>query len=323
MPVTQAVHGGGSAPTYTRRVYYTGTDTLQEGYALCYNYDAADQTPETLTTWGDGTTVSLADSLTATPARRIQVEKPSIFNLCHFAGVVTAKGAGFTGPGYLEINMPGSVCNIYSGANTDHEQGTSSIPSGQIITVTNQSYAFKYTGLPGCGSAVVLGDVDRSSTNGLVMAELMTGQQSGGVQEIWNQGTAGTVGEEMIAGTATSLGGSVYLIPYGTIVLNLSATAAALTASLTGMLASVAQGIPLGSKREIYTVDDTDTVGALTIVCSDTRRIHGSLPTTSLGGISGTFGICSASLDQATFEWSGRHWTLTRLNNSLNLYASA
>lgn len=317
----QLVHGGGVSPVITRRVYYTGTDTLYEGYALCYNFDAADQNAEGLTKYADGSTISIADSLAPTPARRIQVEKPSLKNLCHFAGVVSNKSNGVVGPGYIEIVLPGSTCNIRVNANCDHEKADT-FASGQILTVTSQNYDFKYSGLPGRGSAVILGDVDRSSTDGLVMASLMDGPESGGVQEIWNQGTAGTVGEEMIGATATSLGGSVYLIPYGTIVVNLSAVAAALTASLTGMLASVASGIPVGSKRVIRAAQAGATAGTLTVVCSLTGRLVGSVAPNALGNVSGTFGVASASGDCAVFEWSGSHWTLTQLSNSLNLYTT-
>ena len=312
--IQTTVHGTGESPAIKRRVYYIGTDTLYEGYALCYNFDVADEMAET-------GTLSLADSLVPTAARRLQVEKPTMFNMTHFAGVVSEKSDGVAGPGWVEINLPGSICNIYAAANCDHE-GTATIASGQIITITNQLYSFKYTGLPGTGSAVVLGDVNRSSTNGLVQAELMTGQPSGGVQEIWNQGTAGTVGEEMIGATATSLGGSVYLIPYGTIVVNLSAVAAALTSSLTGMLNSVGGNIPIGSKRVIKAAQAGATTATLGILCSLTRRLVGSVPVMSLGHISGTFGIASAASDCATFEWNGQSWTLTANANSLNLYVT-
>ena len=75
MPVTQVVHGGGSSPTLRRRVYYTGTDTLEEGYPLCYNFDAIDRSAEniSLATGTEG-----ADD--ECPARHIQVEKSSVFN---------------------------------------------------------------------------------------------------------------------------------------------------------------------------------------------------------------------------------------------------
>jgi hypothetical protein len=128
MPITQAVHGGGTSPTQRRRVYYTGTDTLKEGYALCYNFDATDVTAENLT-------LSQADSLVETPARRLQVEKPTINNSTHFAGVVSQKFTDFTGPGWIEINMPGSVCNIWAGANCDCPEVSVTSGQEQIVTM--------------------------------------------------------------------------------------------------------------------------------------------------------------------------------------------
>jgi hypothetical protein len=175
-------------------VYYTGTDTLKEGYALCYNFDATDVTAENLT-------LSQADSLVETPARRLQVEKPTINNSTHFAGVVSQKFTDFTGPGWIEINMPGSVCNIWAGANCDHE-ASAGVQSGQTLTFTANAYTWDYTGLPGTGSAVVLQDVDRSSTAGLVLAELCVGNPSGGVQTV--------VSTDMSIGQAVSTGGSVF-----------------------------------------------------------------------------------------------------------------
>jgi hypothetical protein len=175
-------------------VYYTGTDTLKEGYALCYNFDATDVTAENLT-------LSQADSLVETPARRLQVEKPTINNSTHFAGVVSQKFTDFTGPGWIEINMPGSVCNIWAGANCDHE-AAAGIQSGQTLAFTAGAYSFDYSGLPGAGSAVVLQDVDRSTTAGLVLAELCIGNPSGGVQTV--------VSTDMSIGQAVSTGGSVF-----------------------------------------------------------------------------------------------------------------
>ena len=66
-------------------VYYSGTDTLQEGYALCYD---------------------VAASLTATdPKARLgnQCIKPATANLMAFAGLVGPSSAGKTGPCYIDV----------------------------------------------------------------------------------------------------------------------------------------------------------------------------------------------------------------------------
>jgi len=65
-----------------KRVYYEGSDTLLNGYALCYNRDYT----------GDGATA-------ADWGRATMVEKPSTANLLDFAGLVTGlPAAGKTGP---------------------------------------------------------------------------------------------------------------------------------------------------------------------------------------------------------------------------------
>ena len=46
---TQTQVHGGAAETYTMRVYYSGSDTLYEGYALCFNFDALDVNAENRT----------------------------------------------------------------------------------------------------------------------------------------------------------------------------------------------------------------------------------------------------------------------------------
>lgn len=200
MPITQAVHGGGQTPTLTQRVYYTGSDALYEGYALCYNFDAAEVSPENLS-------ISLTQDAAASdacPARVIQVEKPSYANAMHFAGVVTERSNGVKGPGWVEIYMPGSVCNIYAAANVDHAD-SNDVATGQILTFSTGQYYFKYAGLPGEGSAIVLQDVDRSSTSGLVMAKLMTGVPSGGYNIV--------ISSQMSAGGVVSAGGSITKFP--------------------------------------------------------------------------------------------------------------
>lgn len=76
------------------RVYFTGTDTLYEGYALCKDYDSATAqdpaaTTEAVTAWGSG--------------RFQKVEKPATANLPFFAGYVAPSSAGKTGPCWIDI----------------------------------------------------------------------------------------------------------------------------------------------------------------------------------------------------------------------------
>lgn len=159
----------GASYSPTKRVKYLGTVTTYEGMPVCYNYDSLDN--------GTGT-----DTTALLPAigRRNEVEEPNYTNYLHFAGVVTGKSVGKTTNDYIEIYEPGAVCNVYAGADCDH--GTT-LNTGQVLGFGVQQPTPKFLpdGIPGMGSALVLQDVDRSSTAGLVMCELMTGLPTGGV----------------------------------------------------------------------------------------------------------------------------------------------
>jgi hypothetical protein len=174
MSFMNTIHGGG-APSLTTSVYYTGSDTLLEGYALCYDFNAADVNQENATQ----TSPNVGEEVWA-DARRVLVEKCQEGNKIHFAGVVAAASDNTTGPGWVTIHRPGSVCNVYAASDCDHETSAGTA-SGQLLQVTVNSYAMTdVEGFGGTGAAIVLQDVDRSSTNGLIMAELQTGPPSGG-----------------------------------------------------------------------------------------------------------------------------------------------
>jgi len=312
----QLVNGGGMSPSITRRVYYTGTDTLYEGYALCYNFDAVDVTAENLT-------LSAGED-EACPARRIQVEKPSFKNHAHFAGVVSNKSSGFTGPGFVEINVPGSVCNIYTQMSADHVW-PSGMATGQMVTFTTSSYAFKYQGLAGAGSAVILATVDRSTTAGLVQAELMTGPQSGGVQEIQiSTGANGTRTEEMLSATdaVCSLGGSIAVTPFGVTVLNVSLLDAALTATASlGNCPGKTSGakLPIGAIKVFKSAYAVDQAKALTMVLSYVNTGSNSL---MVAADNCSLALGSTVNDSAALQWNGVSWRLMGLSNGLNTFAS-
>lgn len=172
------------ARLFKKRVYYTGSDVLKEGYALCYDYDNENDYQNVTTADVDGST--WADS------RRICVEKPSYANMCHFAGVVAEESANISAAGWITINLPGSVCNVYTSNNCDYGEGNvSTMPTLQTLNVRAGSYNMKEGGYPGSGAAIVLQDIDRSSTAGTVMAELQTGPPSGGLAYITALATAG------------------------------------------------------------------------------------------------------------------------------------
>ncbi len=310
------VHGGGTSPVMVRRVFYSGADTLKEGYALCYNFNAADVTAE-------NQTLSSPESV-ENSARRLMVEKPDIFNSLHFAGVVSNKSNGVIGPGWIEINCPGSICNIYCAAEADHE--TSDIPtnmnSGQMLTFDCDAYTFTYPGCPGSGSAMVLQDVDRSSTNGLVMAELMTGMPSGGIQTVSSLHFIATA-------SAITVGGSVYVSPAGVTQIT-GDLDAALLVSNSGMgidrrdvndrVANV--GSWVGQRKIFRTLTSFSISTPMTIVCISVARHIGTLSTDELSIVSGVLIMTSTISDYASFMWNGSRWELTSLQNSLCLFTT-
>lgn len=174
MSIQTCVHGT-AAEVNLMRVYFPGTDTLKEGYPVCWNFDAADVDAENNTFTANDVGVEFWND-----ARRIQVEKPSEGNKLHFAGVVSEKFENFTGPGWIEIHRPGSICNVWCASSVDHGQTGITTNTGQTVTFGPTAWTFKTGGYPGTGSAIILQDENRSSTAGLIMAELMTGEPSGG-----------------------------------------------------------------------------------------------------------------------------------------------
>lgn len=71
-----------------RKVWYLGSDTVQEGYVLCFDPDA-----------------SLTD---ADPKLRlgVAVEKPAAANVNAFAGLVAPSSAGIKGPAFVDLVVP-------------------------------------------------------------------------------------------------------------------------------------------------------------------------------------------------------------------------
>lgn len=174
------IHGG-AAPSLTTSVFYTGSDTLGEGYTLCYDFNAFDVNQENVTQ----TSPNVGEEVWA-DARRVLVEKCTEQNKVHFAGVVAADSDGVTGPGWVTIHRPGSICNVYTNSDVDSESPTSGTEGagtaqGELVNVVVDQYYMKRFGFPGCGAAMVLQDVNRGTTAGTVMCELMTGLPSGGI----------------------------------------------------------------------------------------------------------------------------------------------
>lgn len=137
----------------TKRVYFTGSDMLGEGYCLCYNRDST-------TTGGSAGAADIA--------RAYEVEKPAADNLKYFAGVLGADDAGKTGPCWITIiepqPNPGRLVKVHTDQNCT--LGTTK------LAVQSNSYAAGAAGASNVTVATAMQTVDRSGANGTVLAQL-------------------------------------------------------------------------------------------------------------------------------------------------------
>lgn len=146
------------------RAYYTGSDTLGEGYALCFDSNRGTAASEDFT-------------------RTVYVEKPNDTNVNAFAGVVADTDAK-PGPCWVDLYEPGSPCRVYTNLSTTVNSTRMTVLSGQ--------YYMSNAGFAGAGSALALQTLNRSGTEGTVLALLDAGQQSGGTEEITPPTTGAT-----------------------------------------------------------------------------------------------------------------------------------
>lgn len=282
------IHGG-AAPSMRRSVFYTGTDTLYEGYALCYDFNAADVNQENETQ----TTPDVGEEY-KNNARRILVEKPTEKNKIHFAGVVDEASNGVTGPAWVTINVPGSVCNVYAYSNADHERSADGNASGQIFNVVVGQYYMMDGGYPGRGAAMVLQDVDRSSTAGLVMAELMDGAPSGGYCTV-----------AVHSDTGTELSVQLSAIPIYAGVYEFTEQSGASGAILgSDMLA--ADGKWRGQRVQ-FKAGSTILSSIFSCVVSTILKAQYS---TYAGAVASANVELSAANEYMTFEWDGVRWVV-------------
>ena len=131
-------------------MYYTGSDTLKEGYCLCYDIDTTTVDAATLTS----------------DARGFYVEKPSATNVRFFAGVVAAQSDGVTGPAcidIIDISDRNMSANVWTEENCTI--GTT------VLSVKPASYAAG-SSLEGPAIGIATQTIDRSSTNGVAQAKL-------------------------------------------------------------------------------------------------------------------------------------------------------
>ncbi len=150
-----------------KRVYYTGTDTLQPGYALCYDRDNI-----TAEARGPGfhlgsTVLAQGAALAAgytSYARHTFVEKPASGNLKDFAGFVSDSDAGIVGPAWIDIIEPAALPR----GNHVHTD-VSTTANTTFLSLQAASYALGDT-QDGPIVAKALQTRDRSSVAGLVQA---------------------------------------------------------------------------------------------------------------------------------------------------------
>jgi len=161
---------GTNSSARKKRVLYEGTDTIYEGMPLCYNQDSTTN----ILGWDKGNGVKGTTTAEGyqNEGKFMQVEKPATANLDYFAGVVAGESeAGMTGPRWLDIYVnDGAIVPVRTDANC---------VLGQTLGVADGSYVL--SAVTGDGDpavcATMMETVDRSSTNGLVLAKLYkTGQ---------------------------------------------------------------------------------------------------------------------------------------------------
>ena len=131
-----------------KAVYYTGADTLQEGYLLCYDADRG--------------TAGNVDHL-----RAVNVEKPADGNLDDFAGVVDEGFAGLTGPAFIKIHVPTA-----DGQKVKIWVNKSVVVDDTDLYLTSGSYAASNSGRKHIGKAMQT--VDRSTAAGPAQALLIS-----------------------------------------------------------------------------------------------------------------------------------------------------
>lgn len=107
----------GSQDVSVKTVYYAGTDTVQEGYVLCYDQSASPTATDEKTRLGQ------------------QVLKPATANLKFVAGFVHPSSAGKVGPCFLDIVVPRRGDILRAWTNVSQTVGTTE------LSATNGSYA--------------------------------------------------------------------------------------------------------------------------------------------------------------------------------------
>ncbi len=243
------------------RVWFSGTTALKEGQGLCYNFDYYPS--------GDAVTDSHAD-------RYNRVELPATANSLHFAGVAAhAYAASSTGQ-FIEICIPGSVCNILCYADVVIGVGIITCEAGNALSATYAGY-FSRAGFRGEGSAVPLQTVTGASTAALCLAYLCTGDPSGLIEVV----------------TPPSTGALMTLLPFG---ITFFQTATIASQDATAVLAN---GTIMDQKKA-YRCEGTMSSNQVDVTITTGLQED---YTTTLAGI-----VYDADAEDTYLRWTGLQW---------------
>lgn len=244
------------------RVWFSGTTALKEGHGLCYNWDYFPS--------GGAVTNSNED-------RYNRVELPATANSLHFAGVSAhAYPASSTGQ-FIEICVPGSVCNIWLNANVVIGVGVITCEAGNALGASSAGY-FTRAGFQGEGSAVPLQTVsDGASTAALCLAYLQIGLPSGLVEVV----------------TPPASGTAMTLLPSGLTCF------VAQTIADANATATLANSTIVGQFKA-YQCEGTMTTNSVVVTVTS-----GLQKDDSTAFSTGTF---DADAEDVYFQWNGEQW---------------
>ncbi len=156
--------------------WFAGSTAVKEGQGFCHNWDKA----------------SPIAAITRDPNRGRDVEVPTQLNAPYFAGVAKCAYPANSDGQYVELWLPGSVCNVWSTVSNTIGVGRTTCQVGDA-----EAGAFGYGGFPGKGTAVPLQTIDRSDTAGVCLCQLEEGPQSG-LQETITTATLTTAGGAVV-----------------------------------------------------------------------------------------------------------------------------
>jgi len=161
------VQYNGEGLNETKVVWYEGTGTLKTGEVLCYDDD---DTNAPVALPAGSLTVPPTSAILPRNLRGREVKDPATAILYAVAGVVAAESSGLTGPGWVTLIVPrkGDAVTLFTNGNCT--KGTTVLGAADATrtasVVTDSGY-----NLPAL--AICLQTVDRSSTNGTVLAKFI------------------------------------------------------------------------------------------------------------------------------------------------------